>query len=248
MGTRPQQMTAHGCSSPTARCRLAQSDFYVCPRDNRNWATAYLCGGYEEYFCCEWGCETTGDAYWQPSSSWDLITVKRNYIQPDPDGHTCYYKKGTGGYANWVKPLLLPLRITFTRSGQQATRWQTGYTWGLRWHLPGKDKGVTFKIKVETTTHSIGPNPVLVDQKSPSQPAPVLPPAAPHNSPDHSNPSNTEGTTPPHTRALVTTPPPRCPGTGDRLLNLVQGAYLALNLTDPGKKIINLPFRGSPTE
>lgn len=136
------------------------------------------------------------------------------------------------GYANWEKPLLLPLKITFKRSGQQATRWQIGYTWGLRWYIPGKDKGVTFKIKLkmETTTHSIGPNPVLVEQRSPSQlaPKPQWPSAATHTS---LNPSNDTSTN----RTPITALPSHHPGTGDRLLNLVQGAYLALNLTEPGK-------------
>ena len=34
-------------------------------------------GGASDYFCGKWTCETTGDAYWKPSSKWDLITVKR---------------------------------------------------------------------------------------------------------------------------------------------------------------------------
>nr|BAN83909.1 restriction factor for feline retrovirus X [Felis catus]BAN83911.1 restriction factor for feline retrovirus X [Felis catus] len=159
MGERTQQMTAHGCSSPTARCRLAQAEFYVCPRDNRDRATAHRCGGYEEYFCSAWGCETTGDAYWQPTSSWDLITITRNYTKPDPDGHTCYYKKGTEGYHYWESPLSLPLKITFTDSGKRALGWQTGYTWGLRWYLPGKDRGVVLKIKlkIDTITQTVGP-------------------------------------------------------------------------------------------
>uniref|UniRef100_A0A8C3VMH5 Envelope glycoprotein n=1 Tax=Catagonus wagneri TaxID=51154 RepID=A0A8C3VMH5_9CETA len=151
-----------GCLSPPARCRLAQNDFYVCPKDGRDQRTAYKCGGYENYFCAAWGCETTGDAYWQPSSSWDLITVKRNYTQPP----NCIQHKCDEG--RWKNPLSLPLRITFTKKGQQATGWQTGYTWGLRWYLSGTDKGVTFKIKlkVNTITHSIGPNPTLKRSKA----------------------------------------------------------------------------------
>uniref|UniRef100_A0A8D2AW62 Envelope protein n=1 Tax=Sciurus vulgaris TaxID=55149 RepID=A0A8D2AW62_SCIVU len=232
-------MTAPGCSSPTARCRLAQADFYVCPKDGRNQATAHKCGGYEVCFCYEWGCETTGDAYWQPSSSWDLITVKRNYTQPDSDGHTCYYKKGTNqGYAKWEKPLSLPLKITFTTKGRQATEWQRGYTWGLRWYLSGKDKGVTFKIKlsVQKLTLPIGPNPVLSDQKLPSKPA------APKALPE---PSQPPPTTPlPSTGSSAQITVPQLLGTGDRLLNLVQGAYSALNYTDPHKNHLTMKERG----
>ncbi|CAO2598127.1 Envelope glycoprotein [Lemmus lemmus] len=164
-GPRSQQMTAHGCSSPTARCRLAQSDFYVCPQDGRNRATAYRCGGYEEYFCSQWGCETTGDAYWNPSSSWDLITVRRNYTKPAAGGHTCFHSKGWQGQQ---QALSLPLNITFNSQHKtEYTPWLSGKTWGLRWYLPGKDKGVILKIrlKIESPpTQSVGPNSVLSEQ------------------------------------------------------------------------------------
>lgn len=69
-----------GCQDPRARCLLAQMDFYVCPRQGQPRDSG--CGGYGEYFCTKWGCETTGDAYWKPSSSWDLIEVHRNYSRP----------------------------------------------------------------------------------------------------------------------------------------------------------------------
>nr|AAD41892.1 envelope protein [Felis catus] len=232
MGERIQQMTAHGCSSPTARCRLAQAEFYVCPRDNRDRATAHRCGGYEEYFCSAWGCETTGDAYWQPTSSWDLITITRGYTKPDPDGHTCYYKKGTEGYHHWISPLSLPLKITFTDSGKRALGWQTGYTWGLRWYLPGKDRGIVLKIKlkIDTITQTVGPNLVLADQKAPVQLAiPVQPPRAPTQTPGI-NPVNST-----LSPSLGYPTPPLDRAQGDRLLNLVQGVYLTLNLTAPNQ-------------
>uniref|UniRef100_A0A8C8UQ33 Uncharacterized protein n=1 Tax=Peromyscus maniculatus bairdii TaxID=230844 RepID=A0A8C8UQ33_PERMB len=158
-GTNPATMTAHGCVSPTARCRLAQSDFYVCPKDGRSRAVAARCRGYEEFFCAQWGCETTGAAHWHPSSSWDLITVTRGYLKPS--GRPCYSS------ATW-KPqtpgLSLPLNITFTTQGKSNTGWTSGKTWGLRWCLGGKDKGVSFKIllKIEPVNAvSVGPNPVL---------------------------------------------------------------------------------------
>lgn len=176
-GPRPQQMTAPGCSSPTARCKLAQSDFYVCPRDDRDQATAYRCGGYQEYFCSQWGCETTGDAYWIPSSTWDSISVHRNYTRPDADGHTCYH---AGGWKGQAAALSLPLNITFTPRGQSPqVSWTEGRTWGLRWYLSGKDKGVTFKIKLKVEnppTRSVGPNRILSDQRTPARklPKPII--------------------------------------------------------------------------
>lgn len=196
MGARAQQMTAHGCSSPTARCRLAQSDFYVCPKDNRNRETGYRCGGYQVYFCYEWGCETTGAAYWRPTSSWDSITVSRNYTKAHPDGRTCYHPRGGDGSGNsrWKPALSLPLKISFTDKGKNRplTEWQQGYTWGLRWYLPGEDKGVIFKIhlKIENPqTYPVGPNFVLPDQK-PSK-TPALSSSARSRPPtSHTSPSN----------------------------------------------------------
>lgn len=203
-GTRIQQMTAPGCSSPTARCRLAQSDFYVCPKDGRDRATAYRCGGYQEYFCSQWGCETTGDAYWKPSSGWDSITVRRNYTKPDPDGNTCYHSRG---WKQQGKALSLPLNITFVKGrATDVTQWMVGKTWGLRWYLSGKDKGLTLKIKLKVEnpqTLPIGPNTVLSDQRAPN---PRQPPKGPHPTP--------AATLAPAGRSYPSTSPPNIFGSG----------------------------------
>nr|BAM33597.1 envelope polyprotein [Felis catus]BAM33602.1 envelope polyprotein [Felis catus] len=236
-----QQLTPQGCSKPWKRCALAERDFYVCPRDNRNRATAHRCGGYEEYFCSAWGCETTGDAYWRPTSSWDLITITRNYTKPDSCDDRVERKRKMSRH--WRDPLSLPLKITFTDSGKRALGWQTGYTWGLRWYLPGKDRGIILKIKlkIDTITQTVGPNLVLADQKAPVQLAiPAQPPRAPTQTPRvnpvNSTPSPSLGypAPAPGPRPPYPTSPSR-PGTGDRLLNLVQGVYLTLNLTTPNQ-------------
>ena len=61
----------------------------------------------------------------------------------------------------------------------------------------------------------IGPNPVITDQLPPSRPVQIMLPRPPQP--------------PPPGAASIQ------PGTGDRLLNLVDGAYQALNLTSPDK-------------
>lgn len=103
--SRCPKMRDFGCACPNARCELAHHDFYVCPKDGRSRAQAYKCGGYLEYFCAAWGCETTGDAYWNPTSSWDLITVKRGF------------KKKHGSEANLIQPL--PLYAPVVTLGDQ---------------------------------------------------------------------------------------------------------------------------------
>ena len=202
-----------GCSNPGRRCRLAEASFYVCPRDGRDRATAYKSGGYNEMFCAAWGCETTGDAYWKPHSSWDKIRVTRGWKREiwDEEYFTEYCqlsKCGTNGKC-------LPLNITFTEQGRKATEWQQGYTWGLRWYLDSTDRGLTFKIQLKAeaiVSQSIGPNQVLADQRPPSLPkAPATP--------SLTNFTTTPTTT--FTPLAAAIKPER--GTGDRLLNLIGG-------------------------
>uniref|UniRef100_A0A8C7ART8 Envelope glycoprotein n=1 Tax=Neovison vison TaxID=452646 RepID=A0A8C7ART8_NEOVI len=185
---------------------LPQHDFYVCPKDGRSRAQAYKCGGYQEYFCASWGCETTGDAYWNPSSSWDLITVKRGFKK------TC-----------------------FTERGKRFLDWSSGRTWGLRWSLSSTDRGVIFKIKLKIQnprTRPVGPNLVLPDLRAPSSPQSKVPrPAA--SSTKIPRPT-VKGTLVPATpTAVQTRESPKIPGTGDRLINLVRGVYQALNFSSP---------------
>nr|KAF6292318.1 hypothetical protein mPipKuh1_009758 [Pipistrellus kuhlii] len=124
-----------GCSYPRARWRIRATQFYICPRDGRTKSEAKRCGGVEDFYCREWGCETTGAAWWQPTSLWDLITVQRNI-----SAGSCE----TSGLCN-------PLNISFTEKGKHAT-WVMGKTWGLRFYMTGWDKGFTFSIKLKTET------------------------------------------------------------------------------------------------
>lgn len=191
-----------GCRTSCARCHLKQEQFYVCPGDGRTKSEEWQCGGIDRYYCEAWGCETTGDAYWHPTSSWDLIAVKKSPTIDDTN----------------------PLDITFTEKGKQYRRWVSGRIWGLRYYIYGWDRGLTFKVrlKVETPTPvPVGSNPVLADQRSPPPPSPVPPRKA--------------------LAAVTSTPaltaPQRAPGkaqgTGQRLLNLIQGAFTLLNSSSP---------------
>ncbi|XP_036054424.1 uncharacterized protein LOC118590776 [Onychomys torridus] len=207
-----------GCINADTRCSLSTYDFYVCPRDGRNRNEARRCGGYEEFFCKQWGCETTGGAYWKPSSSWDLITVSKNYSSPN---------KCTVSTEGTVP---LPIVISFTEKGKEDRGWQSGHTWGLRFYMTGFNKGLTFKIqlKAETTPLSVGPNSVLSDQKPPSQTGQGKQLPTPTTSLNMNVPNITA--------APTTAAPARTRlGTGDRLLGLLQGAYSTLNATQPNR-------------
>ena len=56
------------------------SGFYVCPGKHYDKSLQYKCGYHDSYFCKSWSCETTGEVPWKPTSSWDLITVRRKYL------------------------------------------------------------------------------------------------------------------------------------------------------------------------
>nr|BAN63358.1 envelope glycoprotein [Koala retrovirus] len=198
-----------GCRCPRDRNRLAQSQFYVCPRDGRSLSEAWRCGGFESLYCKEWGCETAGTAYWQPRSSWDLITVGRGH----PTG-TC---ERTG----WCNPL----KIEFTEPGKRFRNWLQGRTWGLRFYETGHP-GVQLTIRLLITSPPpvvVGPDLVLVEQGLPGK-MPSLPRA----------PVTTPRSLPSLPTVQASPPAPSVPSvtTGDRLLGLVQGAFLVLNATN----------------
>ena len=75
--------STYGCSGQFYRANLRAADFYVCPGQGQSRRLRQECGGASSFFCGKWGCETIGHAYWNPSSTWDLITVKRG---SDHDG------------------------------------------------------------------------------------------------------------------------------------------------------------------
>nr|AAK16156.1 envelope glycoprotein [Mus cervicolor popaeus endogenous virus] len=198
--------------------QLNVPDFYVCPGHGKSYSRR-VCGGAESAFCAKWGCETTGDAYWNPNRP-DLIIVKKGQNRTACKGNKCQ-----GKYCN-------PLKITFTDQGKNSREWKRGLRWGCWVHLLSQH--FIFYIRLQVTRSpvlAIGPNPVVADQKPPSRPAPVIPPVPPQVNPTGAT-DNTTGTTP---TTVLSTKQPQRPGTGDRLLDLVQGAYLALNFTNPEK-------------
>uniref|UniRef100_A0A8C6A7E6 Envelope glycoprotein n=1 Tax=Marmota marmota marmota TaxID=9994 RepID=A0A8C6A7E6_MARMA len=187
-----------------ARAALRKKSFYVCPRDMRTRSQARKCGQHENYYCKSWGCETTGDAWWKPSSSWDLIQVKREKEHGPPlSTDYCKSKPGTVktlwyGEGPCTAFTCNPLNITFTQAGKVSKDWIKGKLWGLRvYHQTAYDPGVLFKIRliVNTNPQPVGPNKVLWDQQI-------------------------------ATNLTLS-------GSGKRLIDLVEGGYQALNSTQP---------------
>lgn len=226
----------YGCRYPGGRQRTRGFDFYVCPGHT----VKSGCGGPGDGYCGKWGCETTGQAYWKPTSSWDYITLKRGNTPRDTGCSKvacgpCYdssevsnsFKGATkGGRCN-------PLVLEFTKVGKQVN-WDAPKSWGLRLYRTGSDPVTMFSltriVQNPLPQVPVGPNSVLADQKPPSRPAPIVPPA----------PAASNSTLIPSSPPSAITPTPTTgrgsqPGTGDRLIDLVQGAYLALNVTNPDR-------------
>ena len=207
--------TGLGCRTPGGRKRARTFDFYVCPGHT----VPTGCGGPREGYCGKWGCETTGQAYWKPSSSWDLISLKRGNT-PRNQG-PCYDSSAVSSGIQGATPggRCNPLVLEFTDAGKKAS-WDGPKVWGLRlYRSTGTDPVTRFSLTRQVLNIGpripIGPNPVITDQLPPSRPVQIMLPRPPQPSPTGA--------------ASIQ------PGTGDRLLNLVDGAYQALNLTSPDK-------------
>nr|AAA43051.1 env gene polyprotein [Feline leukemia virus] len=203
----------YGCKTTDRKKQQQTYPFYVCPGHAPSLGPKGThCGGAQDGFCAAWGCETTGEAWWKPSSSWDYITVKRGSSQDNSCEGKCN-----------------PLILQFTQKGRQAS-WDGPKMWGLRLYRTGYDPIALFTVSRQVSTitppQAMGPNLVLPDQKPPSRQSQTGSKVATQRL--QTNESASRSVAP-------TTVVPKRIGTGDRLINLVQGTYLALNATDPNK-------------
>lgn len=226
---------AYGCENVLGRLHTRARPFYVCPGSDRSKAKIKQCRGAEEGYCASWGCETTGTVYWLTEST-DLISVKRENIPgysgtgpwicgqghwkqncgPCFDSVTRRTGSTPGGRCN-------PLVISFTSAGEKAD-WTKTRVWGLRLYREGWDAFTLFTISRQIeplATQSIGPNHVLPAFRGPSGQQPQ------HPIRPFFNHTITPQTSTPASPTIV----PK--STGERLINLVKGAFLALNSSDP---------------
>lgn len=127
------------------------------------------------FFCASWGCETTGDSYWKPSSSWDYITVKAHYPH-----HSAFWSDdvipGCKNSNTTTKGWCNPLQINFTSHGKKESLWTSRpLTWGLRLYKDHYDQGLLFQIKLLKgvpiqNRASVGPNKQLHQPGTSHQP------------------------------------------------------------------------------
>ena len=231
MGRRGGAKQAGGCHSPLRKGKLKAYPFYVCPGHHRPRSIDSWCGGKEDFYCKNWGCETSGTTYWEPSSSWDLIRVRANYSHQMSRGSECN---------TWCHPLT----IQFTGKGKTIKTWiGNGHSWGIRLYKERYDDGLTFSIRLKIeppASRPIGPNGILADQRSPlSQKSPASRPIGLNSpKPPQVKSITLNGAVDMVTRSALrppSTPPPAVPTEQrwHRLFNLVWGAYYALNDSNP---------------
>ena len=103
-------------------------------------------------------------------------------------------------------------------------------------HGSGYDPYTLFSISrsiAPTNSESVRPNLVFSDQRSPTQAKGKSPPAASPTSPSKTTLANLTTGPVPASRAALTPTPDKPPGSGDRLMHLIEGAFRALNATNP---------------
>lgn len=232
--------TDPGCSNTVRRAILAleTGGIYVCPGPHRDSSVAGDCGDEADFYCRQWNCMSTGDTRWEPKSRGDYITVKREYpnTRVTTPGRQPLNTKcpATSDLRGWCNPLI----IAFTEAGKKITpeQWERGFQWGLRLYKSNRDPGLTFKIRLLRRLKSVNPaqNSKKIVAGSvtslvPLPPRPVFQPTLPAGPPSTANLITS-------VQAIYeTSPTSHTPGTEDRLLNLVKGAYLTLNYSDPSK-------------
>ena len=194
-----------GCGSRASMKKLQDTCFYVCPAPSTDRAKASQCGGQTDFFCKNWGCEQTGTCHW----------IGRNAGSSPPS--LIRVKRNSTQAQCMTSSTCNLIDISFTETGKEAN-WEKGLMWGLRLYQEGYDNGVVFtlRLKVETLPAiPVGPNAVLPDQ-------PRLPTPAPKR-------TLTISAVP----VFAPSPLTSFSSNGQRLLNLVEGAFRVLNATDP---------------
>lgn len=179
-------------------------------------------GGLNEYYCKNWGCETSRQVYWNPESSWDYIKVTANYTLLD------WYR----GRVQWDWGH--PLRISFTEQGKRATNWVRGYDWGLRLYIDGYNDGLIFtiKLRIETPSVLLGPNSAL----NPPHPPPNPPRPSPQTKPELAAETITPTIDPLTSHGglkVIPTLPLQSDLGASTLLDMLTNAFRVLNATNP---------------
>uniref|UniRef100_A0A8I5N5K0 Envelope glycoprotein n=1 Tax=Papio anubis TaxID=9555 RepID=A0A8I5N5K0_PAPAN len=190
------------------RVSISRNGFYACP-GFRTGPMKKTCGEITSLYCYSWSCVTTNDGEWKWATKPWYITM--SYVQP------CTRTQYSAN-CNLI-------RIKFEDAARSDPRWTSGLIWGLYlYQRPLFGLPIQLKLTVSPVTPpvAVGPNQVISEVKPPQPRAPTAtPPPLRSTSPRH----------PPS--LLKDTRLPPAPELDNRLFNLVNGAYLALNQTRP---------------
>lgn len=137
--------------------------FYVCA--DSHWPRNLLlkCGAKVDYFCKSWDFETTGDTYWKPSSSGNLLHLKQDILTLAPTISPLKQVVNTLNLAQ--KDGVIPSQSALPPQGCKQEGCIKGYTWGLSIYHSGPDGGLLFTNKLlkefPYRPVAIVPNPAL---------------------------------------------------------------------------------------
>ena len=138
------QSVKPGCDNSIRRTLLQDTDLYFCPEDDHGCSLHYKTSGKTDLYRASWGYETLGAAYWNPTSSWDYITVSWTFSHSQNSLNVSPLCKTSDHVPlSWC----LPLSITFTDHAKSKDC-ALGFSWGLCLYQSGTDTGLTFTIKL----------------------------------------------------------------------------------------------------
>lgn len=192
------------CRTPGARTELTKTLFYACPKNRPLRSDMWKCGDESYFFCYYWGCETTGQTDWNPTSTRHSLDIK------------------------WAKNKVATLNITFTEIGRKYTiGWLEGRRWGLRLYVGGQDPGILLDIRLKVEPVSLkamGPNPVLKNQELLARDRPKVTTTLKPETFAHTESFAPTGDT--TTQDYLAS---RLPSAQERMFKLIQGTFQALN-------------------
>jgi hypothetical protein len=106
---------------------IQKHHFYVCPGYLKGKSISKQCGGgVGNYFCASWSCVSTGNIWWTPPVTTDLINVSQ---PPGSQNIPCNQGRSPD---KTMKSNCNPVTIKFTEKGKTDARWISGLSWGVR--------------------------------------------------------------------------------------------------------------------
>ncbi|XP_028379375.1 endogenous retrovirus group S71 member 1 Env polyprotein-like [Phyllostomus discolor] len=146
------------CDNAIKNYALRYAQHYGCPEPPPKQSPP--CGGFKDYYCKQWGCETLANG-WVPGGGTDKHVTLFHDFSKGPNNRDCLANKCN------------PVTITILHPGDPE--WIKGRTWGVRLYVSGDDPGTFFTVRKLPTNN----RPLLKGLGSGLPPRPVGPVVSP---------------------------------------------------------------------